>query len=174
MDVDGPLIPARLHKRYSSGIAMYDYHADNVLKWDSNVISTLNEHCPPQNIRVVFNTAHNGTEGLNEVRNCAIRNGLHCNLIHPHHKTRFPDLIDGRVTAIYDWLHRNIPSTDACRWVVADDYELNIPQHQIKVNLDIGLTDSQLVDMFTRLMHETQITFYGDVAGWASNTSQRK
>ena len=169
MDVDGPLIPLRMHKNTGYGLVQYDYHDDNVLKWDPNVIATLNEHCPPQNIRIVFNTAHNGNEGINEVRNCAIRNGLHCNLIHPIHKTRFPDSIDGRVTAIYDWLHRNIKDDDKCRWVVADDYELNVPDHQIKVDLASGLSDTQLVEMFTRLMHEESTTFYGERAAWHTN-----
>jgi len=47
LDVDGPLIPLRLHVKTSEFGYGYDRHEDMSYVYDKKFIQELNEHCPP-------------------------------------------------------------------------------------------------------------------------------
>lgn len=162
LDIDGPLIPLKIHIQ-KGNIFTYDRHEDGSYVYDPFFIKELNEHCPPQNIKIVFNTAHNDNEGVADVKYCAIKNGLNPSIIHEKYKTKFPSLIDNRVGAIYDWLHENVPKGQSCKWIVVDDFNLPCDIHLENVDLKIGITDRNIINIFSKFMHNDMITFYNEV-----------
>lgn len=148
LDVDGPLIPERMHLRYSNGLYGYD-RQDGIFVWDRDFIRELNEHCPPQGIKIVFNTAHNSS-GPEVMRFTSKFNGLDQSLLHNDYCTKFPDYIDFRIDGIHDWLNRN--ATKPTKWLVVDDFDMKIP-NQILVNLKEGVTSYHVLEIFGTFMH---------------------
>lgn len=159
LDVDGPLIPLRLHVRSAENTYGYDRYDDMTYVYDKQFIKELNEHCPPQKIQIVFNTAHNDNQGVIDVKNCAIKNGLNPESIHPNYKTKFPSIIDDRLYAIRDWLMNNVPQNVVCKWIVVDDIPLRCGPHLVNVDLKTGITDKHVITIFDRFMHSKDISY---------------
>lgn len=159
LDVDGPLIPLRIHVKSSEFGYGYDRYDDMSYVYDKNFIKELNEHCPPQNIQIVFNTSHNDNQGVTDVKYCAIKNGLNPNLIHPNYKTKFPSIIPNRLYAIRDWLMNNVPENQECKWIVVDDIPLKCGKHLENVDLKQGVTDKHIINIFGKFLHEKEIIY---------------
>lgn len=155
LDVDGPLIPTRLHVNIG-GLFKYDMR-DGLHVWDPEVIQNLNDHCPSQDIKLVFNTMHN-TGGISLIKDTALMNGISADLLHPDLITRFPLGIDDRLGGIYDWLNRNVPVNQSCKWVVVDDFQL--PVHNlVNVDLHYGITDKDIIRIFSMFLHDEEISW---------------
>jgi hypothetical protein len=147
LDVDGPLIPLRLHRQVG-GIFKYDTLGGYYV-WDKEFIEDLNCACPVYDIKIVFNSAHN-TSGPDIMKSTAAANGLNIDLLHDDVCTKYP-WIDNRVDAINDWLHRNVPVGVICKWLVVDDFELPV-KHMINVSLDEGMTPKKIMELFSRFL----------------------
>lgn len=146
LDVDGPLIPLRLHwKIKDTQLQLHEYARfdDGTLKWDSEFVEALNTYCPAMGIQIVFNSSHNTTP--NEYYRTAKANGLNTGLLHKEFYTGYPMKIENRVEAIEDWLKKNVKIR--CEWIVVDDFELPVP-HMINVSIEEGMTDKHIKDLF--------------------------
>jgi len=148
LDVDGPLIPERMHLKYANGLYGYD-RQDGIFVWDKEFIKELNEHCPPQDIKIVFNSAHNSS-GPSIMKFTSKFNGLNQELLHNDCCTRFPDHVDFRIDGIIDWLHRN--AVEPIKWLVVDDFDMKIP-NQILVDLKQGVTAHHIIEIFGTFMY---------------------
>ena len=160
LDVDGPLIPLRMHMQMGNGIFKYDEKGGYYV-WDKNFIDNLNEHCPPQGIKLVWNSSHNDS-GREVIRATAIANGLNPELFHEDICTGFPTSIVSRVKAIDDWLYKNTPKGQKCKWMVVDDYKLDLYQHQIRHSLEKGMTDALIMKLLSDMMHRQDIYYYNE------------
>lgn len=148
MDVDGPLIPLRMHWQVGS---VFKYaEVGGYYIWDPNVIKYFNDYCPKLDIKIVFNSSHN-TSGADVLRMTARSNGLDPSILHDDVCTKYPD-IDNRVEAIYDWLKRNVPKGQSCKWMVVDDFDLPVGQHLMNVTLESGLDDKKLETIFGKFL----------------------
>jgi hypothetical protein len=155
LDVDGPLIPLRLHKEWGH-LFQYD-EVGGYYVWDDEFIKELNDHCPPQGIKIVFNSSHNDS-GAYVMRMTALANGMRPDILHDDICTKYPQ-IDHRFMAIEEWLNRNVPFGSSCKWFVVDDMEITyynskkvVPNH-IQVTLDNGVTDKHVIEIFDKFMH---------------------
>jgi len=155
LDVDGPLIPLRLHKQWGH-LFQYDEFGGYYV-WDSEFIEELNEHCGPQGVKIVFNSSHNAS-GSDVIRMTAKANGLREELLHQDVCTKYPE-ISHRYQAIQDWLKRNVPEGRSCKWIVVDDEQLTyyntktpVP-NQVQVTLDNGVLSKHVVEVFDKFMH---------------------
>ena len=155
LDVDGPLIPLRLHKSTGGHLFKYDMLGGYYV-WDPVFVQALNDHCPPQNIKLVFNSAHN-INGSSILRSTAAANKLNPSLLHNDTCTKYPDMVN-KVDAIYDWLHRNVPLGDSCKWMTVDDFDLPIGNHLVSCSLQNGMTVNLIDKLFGSLLLQDRPT----------------
>lgn len=161
LDVDGPLIPLRMHVQHeNTGIFMYD-HEGEYYKWDKAAVEGFNRICEETGAFIVFNSTHNDSgEGL---WNTCKANGLLIYFIHPFRKTGFPSLIGQRTDAIYTWLSECARSTDVGlmppvkKWVAVDDADLPgiSPKNHVKPTLQFGMTPELFDELRDKLNDES-------------------
>lgn len=151
MDVDGPMIPTRLHQPIG-GLYKYPMFEDGkTLIWDSEFIEKLVPFCQEHAIQLVFNTTHNWT-GPENMKRTAIMNGIPVDIIHPSIVTEFPDQIDVRSTAIERWIDANV--TDFIQWVVVDDMPVSDDSlYQVQVELKDGVTADKFLEIVFKILH---------------------
>lgn len=147
LDIDGPLIPTRIHIKKGYGFYGYDYFQDGTHVWDSNFCLKLAEKFDG---KIVFNSSHN-TSGKERILKTAINNGIG-DLIHEDVITKYP-YIDNRVTACRDFLERH--NYKDANWIVIDDFELPT-QHLINVTLEDGMTPEK-IDLLFKKFQESNV-----------------
>ncbi len=151
LDVDGPLIPLRLHETNSSGLFTYKYYLTGSKVMDAYFIEYLNEVLPAQNYKIVFNTAHNQF-GKNYILNHAEDNGFNMDLLHNDLMTKYPEEIYSRMGAIEDWLKRN----DGIKnWIVIDDVYIADGINHIRPSLMEGMTPEFIKQLDDMLVNNT-------------------
>lgn len=142
LDIDGPLVPLRLHLQKGFGLYGYRYRDDGTICWDPVACAELNKL--PADIQIVFSTSHN-TGGPERMRKTALANGFPESRLHSDICTKYPEEIENRIPAILDWINRN----GDCYWVVVDDFDLPT-DNLVNVKLYDGLTKEKLKEVFNK------------------------
>lgn len=58
----------------------------------------------------------------------------------------------------WDWLKRNVPTDQSCKWVVVDDCQLPV-RNLVNVDLHYGITDKDIIRMFSMFLHDKEISW---------------
>lgn len=147
LDIDGPLIPLRIHVQKGYGFFGYSLHDNNTLVWDKEAVAKIVAAVP--DAKIVFNSSHNA-QGTFCIRLTAITNGFPESMLHENIITKYP-FTEVREAAIYEWLRENIPPGTTYNWVSVDDFKLNLGRNFVHVSLEEGLTDTKLEKIFRKL-----------------------
>ena len=133
LDVDGPLIPARM---YYNNLKSAQYW-DGTWKYDPvavDMIKALLEKYP--DLRLVYNSSHNN-DGKAHMLSQALNNGFKSTDLHESDWiTEFPLTTLRRMDAISKWLTEHSGVT---KWAVFDDAKLDHP-NAILINFNHGIT----------------------------------
>jgi hypothetical protein len=130
LDIDGPLIPARLYfngspRPHSTGGGWaYDPVA-------VGMIATLVER---HGIQLVYNSSHNDS-GKDYIYHQALNNQL-ADWLHVDFMTTFPHQTYERAEGITKWLQEHMEVT---HWASVDDFPLQLP-NAVQVDYNAGMT----------------------------------
>ncbi len=137
LDVDGPLIPAKMY---------YNHYASSrfkggVWRYDPMAVEMISHLCATYGCQIVYNSSH-GDLGPNHLTDMSFRNGLG-DYLNPTIFTGYPNTTYSRDQAITDWLNAN---PHVMHWVAVDDFPLKVPNFT-KVDFEAGLTLKNFEDM---------------------------
>ncbi len=130
LDVDGPLIPARM---YYDGIPRRPF--DGTWLYDPVAIGMVNALCNKYGAKIVYNSSHND-DGPAHMRAQATANDLDHHLHPTDWITKFPGDTDNRAQGITEWLLRHPEVTN---WVDVDDFAVQVTNFAL-VDFKIGMT----------------------------------
>lgn len=150
LDIDGPLIPTRLHVKTPSGLFYYDHHPTMTKVMDAPFIKYLNDVLPVHKYQIVFNTAHNDF-GKDYILNHAIDNGFDMKLIHDDCMTKYPYEIYNRMRAIEEYISRH----PIKNWIVVDDVYIADGINHIRPTLSEGMTKDLILELDDLLTNTT-------------------
>ena len=129
LDVDEPLIPARM---YYNGIPK---NSEGVYLYDPVAVGMVKKLVEFYKLKLVYNSSHNADGWVSMVKQ-ATTNGFTKEMLHDDPTTKFPIGLLVRMDGISEWLTRH-PEVD--KWAVVDDYELPVP-NAVKVDFNLGIT----------------------------------
>jgi hypothetical protein len=129
LDVDGPLIPARM---YYNGIPR---NSHGVYLYDPVAVSMIKKLVDFYKLKLVYNSSHNDG-GLDLMMRQAITNGFTKEMLHDDLITKFPLGILNRMDGISEWLTRH---AEVDKWAVVDDYALPV-NNAVKIDFNVGIT----------------------------------
>jgi hypothetical protein len=136
LDVDGPLIPARM---YFNGPPTFGRIADSptltAWKYDPVAVGMIQTLIGKYDVRIVYNSTHNqfGDEYLLDQ---AIKNGFYKEDLHEEFRTEYPLETYSRSEGINRWLRKH---PEVTHWCDVDDALVQVPNF-VKVNFNVGIT----------------------------------
>jgi len=141
LDVDGPMIPARMY--YAGMLGPRLYTSGGGWVYDPVAIGMVTHLCIKHGVQIVYNSSHND-EGEDYIRAQAQNNQLGT-FLHTHFMTKFPKATYIRAQAIDWWLRDH---SEVTHWVNVDDFPVGAPNSiQIDYNVGITLTDFERMEL---------------------------
>jgi len=129
LDVDGPLIPARM---YYNGIPR---NKDGIFLYDPIAVGMIKKLVDFYELKLVYNSSHNDG-GLDLMMRQGTTNGFTKEMFHDDPITKFPLGILNRMDGISEWLTRH---SGVDKWAVVDDYTLPTDR-AVKIDFNVGIT----------------------------------
>ena len=129
LDIDGPVIP------------FGQYIINRNASWTRDLadipFAIIKELQKKTAAVIVFNTTHNiPIEGIDDIKDIFIKNGMPKEAFHEDDRTQFPHFTT-RLKAILDWLENHPEVTD---WVALDDELFTNRDWLIHVDFNTGIT----------------------------------